>query len=84
MSLDILLNTVVENSIFFAPFFGIIPALIWLWFWLKEDIHHEPNKFIIFSFLCGMLAVLISLPLQKIFLGIPTFLNDYRTAGRAA
>lgn len=59
-------DVVIDNSIFFAPFFGIIPALIWLWFWLKEDIHPEPNKFIIFSFLCGMLAVLITLPIQKL------------------
>lgn len=45
---------------------GLIPALIWLWFWLKEDIHPEPAKMITLSFLGGMAAVLFVLPLQKI------------------
>lgn len=49
-----------------APFLGIIPALVWLWFWLKEDIHPEPHKMITLSFLGGMLAVVLVLPLQKL------------------
>jgi RsiW-degrading membrane proteinase PrsW (M82 family) len=40
--------------------------LFWLWFWLKEDLHPEPARMITLSFLGGMLAVLITLPLQKI------------------
>lgn len=51
----------------FIPAFlvGLVPALIWLWFWLKEDLHPEPAKMITLSFLGGMLAVFIALPLQK-------------------
>lgn len=45
---------------------GLLPALIWLWFWLKEDIHPEPAKMITLSFLGGMVAVLFVLPLQKL------------------
>ncbi|HEY0220748.1 MAG TPA: PrsW family glutamic-type intramembrane protease [Candidatus Paceibacterota bacterium] len=45
---------------------GLIPALLWLWFWLKEDRHPEPIKNLTLSFLGGMLAVLFVLPLQKI------------------
>ncbi len=48
-----------------APFLGIIPALFWLWFWLKEDIHPESHKMITLSFLGGMSAVLLVLPLQQ-------------------
>jgi len=44
---------------------GIIPALVWLKFWLKEDTHPEPLKMITLSFLGGMLAVLCVLPLQR-------------------
>ncbi len=44
---------------------GLLPALIWLWFWLKEDTHPEPAKMITLSFLGGMVAVLFVLPLQK-------------------
>lgn len=45
---------------------GLIPALIWLWFWLKEDTHPEPAKMVTLSFIGGMAAVLFVLPLQKI------------------
>ncbi len=48
---------------------GIIPALIWLWFWLKEDIHPEPAKMLTLSFLGGMLAVILVLPLQSMIYG---------------
>lgn len=50
----------------FSFILGLIPALIWLWFWLKEDEHPEPAKMLTLSFLGGMLAVLCVLPLQKI------------------
>lgn len=37
---------------------GIIPAFVWLWFWLKEDaLHPEPRRFLAMAFLAGMLAV---------------------------
>ncbi len=45
---------------------GLVPALIWLWFWLKEDRHPESAKNLTLSFLGGMLAVLFVLPLQKL------------------
>jgi protease PrsW len=45
---------------------GLIPAFIWLKFWLREDIHPEPPKMITLSFLGGMLSVLFVLPLQRI------------------
>lgn len=45
---------------------GLLPALIWLWFWIKEDVHPEPPKMITLSFIGGMLAVLFVLPLEKL------------------
>jgi RsiW-degrading membrane proteinase PrsW (M82 family) len=59
-----LLIFIKSNPIIFAGVFGIIPAIVWLWFWLKEDIHPEPTKLIIFCFLGGMLSVFVALPLQ--------------------
>jgi protease PrsW len=47
---------------------GLIPALAWLWFWLKEDIHPEPAKMITLSFLGGMVAVVLVLPIQQLVL----------------
>ena len=57
----------IKNYPFILAFLlGLLPALIWLWFWLKEDRHPEPLKMITLSFLGGMLAVLFVLPLQKV------------------
>ena len=44
---------------------GILPALLWLWFWLKEDLNPEPRGLLIFSFLAGMIAVIIVLPIER-------------------
>ena len=63
---DTLFIFIKQNPIIFAGIFGIIPALLWLWFWLKEDIHPEPTKLIVFCFLGGMLGVFVALPLQHV------------------
>ena len=45
---------------------GIVPALIWLWFWLKEDEEHpEPVGLIILTFVTGMIMVIVVLPIQQ-------------------
>jgi protease PrsW len=44
---------------------GALPALTWLWFWLREDAKHpEPKRRIALAFVGGTAAVLIVLPLQ--------------------
>lgn len=45
---------------------GLVPALVWLWFWLSEDKHHEPAQMLTLSFLGGMAAVVAVLPCQKL------------------
>lgn len=45
---------------------GTIPALIWLWFWLKEDNKtKEPGGLITLIFILGMLAVIVVFPVQR-------------------
>lgn len=45
---------------------GLIPALFWLWFWLREDkAHPEPKNLIASAFIAGMLIVALVLPLQQ-------------------
>ncbi len=45
---------------------GLIPALFWLWFWLREDrARPEPYLLIAITFIAGMLVVPLALPLQK-------------------
>lgn len=54
------------GMIFFALLGGLLPAIFWLWFWLKEDsVHPEPRGLIILSFLVGMLATAGSYPIEK-------------------
>jgi RsiW-degrading membrane proteinase PrsW (M82 family) len=45
---------------------GILPALAWLWFWLREDSKHpEPRMLITLAFFAGMLAVAVVIPIEK-------------------
>lgn len=45
---------------------GLVPALFWLWFWLREDkMKPEPLLLIAITFIAGMAVVPIALPLQK-------------------
>ena len=47
--------------------FGLIPALFWLWFWLREDkAHPEPYLLLAITFIAGMSVVPLALPLQKL------------------
>jgi RsiW-degrading membrane proteinase PrsW (M82 family) len=51
---------------------GVLPALLWLWFWLREDrLRPEPRGLIALSFLAGMLAVPVVLPFER-FVGVYT------------
>lgn len=52
------------GTIFISLLGGILPAIIWLKFWLHEDIHPEPRRIIIYCFLGGMLAVPLVVPVQ--------------------
>ena len=53
---------------------GLIPSLIWLWFWLKEDQKkYEPRGLLAICFVVGMLAVIFVLPVEKL---IQTFVNS--------
>jgi protease PrsW len=45
---------------------GIIPSLLWLWFWLREDKKNpEPKGLLLIVFIMGMVAAVCVLPLQK-------------------
>lgn len=55
------------EPLFFSVLGGIAPALLWLWFFLREDRQHpEPKRLLVFSFIAGMIAVYIVLPLEQI------------------
>ncbi len=55
------------DTIFFALLGGILPAIIWLLFWLEEDINHPESPFAITkTFVAGMCVVILVLPLQRL------------------
>ena len=46
---------------------GILPAIVWLIFWLREDKNNpEPKRLIALTFILGMVSVIFVLPFQKI------------------
>ena len=59
------------SCIIFAFISGVIPTLIWLWFWTRQDKKNpEPKSMIALAFIGGMVAVFISLFLEKYFYGL--------------
>lgn len=44
---------------------GIIPSLLWLWFWLKEEENPEPKGLLTIVFILGMISVILVLPVEK-------------------
>lgn len=59
---------------------GLIPALFWLWFWLKNEDREEPEPFglISISFILGALMVIVAIWLEKITLGFVEGNNEFR------
>src|SRR3989344_2226457 len=54
------------STLFFSLVGGVLPALLWLWFWLREDrLHPEPRSLIMLSFFAGCLVVLFALPAEQ-------------------
>src|SRR3989344_4350737 len=53
---------------------GGLPPLLWLWFWLNEETHHEPKLLILGTFVGGMMAVPIAFYFEK-------FLANYTHIG---
>lgn len=63
------MDTLLSPPVLLAAFLGgVVPAFVWLFFWLLEDrCHPEPKRFIFYAFLCGMVAVIIAYPLERFF-----------------
>ena len=52
--------------------FGLLPSLVWLSFYLKEDLHPEPKKMILKIFLLG---ALITIPVFFVQIGLSKLLD---------
>jgi RsiW-degrading membrane proteinase PrsW (M82 family) len=61
----------VNTAFVYALLSGLLPALLWLWFWLREDhLNPEPKRLIFFIFIGGMLIVPLVIPIQQWILNI--------------
>ncbi len=50
------------ESIAYALLLGVLPALLWLWFWVQEDnLHPEPRSILILTFVAGALTVIATI-----------------------
>jgi len=55
--------------------FGILPSLVWLFYYLRKDLHPEPKKMILKVFLYGMI---ITIPVFFIQLGFSELLKQFQ------
>jgi RsiW-degrading membrane proteinase PrsW (M82 family) len=66
--------TFVLEAFLYAIAGGVLPALLWLWFWLHEEHkHHESHSTISMTFVFGMIAVFLVYPVQQLvtYFGVP-------------
>lgn len=56
---------------------GILPALLWMWFWMHESYDHNlPRWVIALTFIVGMCTVFFVYPFQKLFPNVSVGLSD--------
>ena len=54
------------KTILFVACGGILPSLLWLWFWLKEDRRHpEPRSLLMLTYIAGGLSVILAFYLEQ-------------------
>ena len=59
------------SEFFYAVIAGLVPSLIWLIFWTREDHEQpEPKSLLAGCFLAGMLAVLFAIPAERFAAGM--------------
>ncbi len=69
------------ENLLYALLGGLLPPLLWLWFWLKEDRHPEPRRILIATFLAGMFVVPIAFMLERTLSLAAKALGVYRLGG---
>ena len=59
------------KTFLFAILGGAVPAIFWLWFWLKEEDSEDPEPIglIVLSFIIGGILVLLAISIEKYSLG---------------
>ena len=61
------------TTIAYALLSGILPALLWLWFWVKENnLHPEPRTTLAKTFVGGAIVVLFAMVFEKFVADVVT------------
>lgn len=75
------------SQLLYAFLGGLIPALIWLLFWLREDLHPEPKRLLMKAFAAGAVAIPFALLLEALFYCANSYLfllsHESRVCGTA-
>lgn len=67
-----------ENNTLLAIISGIVPALLWLWYWLRHDKKNpEPKFFIAITFFTGVITAFIAIPIEELATNNQLFLENY-------
>ena len=70
----------IANGFLYALFAGILPSLIWLWFWLREDNQQPEPRFLLTGlFLSGIAAVLLAIFGEKFIASVVTDISTRYT-----
>jgi protease PrsW len=65
------------TTVVYALLAGLLPSLLWLWFWIREDnVHPEPRSVIAASFVAGAIAVILAIVLER---AVQTVIGDVTT-----
>lgn len=49
------------TTLVYALLAGLLPSLIWIWFWIREDANSEPRGLLVATFLGGIIAVIAAI-----------------------
>jgi len=64
-------HSITITEVFLIVAGGIVPTLIWLWFWLKEDKKRpEPGRLIMMCFTAGFLSVAVAIIAEGMIQGM--------------
>ncbi len=55
-------------NLLYALLLGILPSIVWLIFWTREDANPEPKSLLAACFFGGMITVLVALIVEKVIL----------------
>jgi RsiW-degrading membrane proteinase PrsW (M82 family) len=69
------------TNIAFLVALGLLPSLIWLFYYLKHDLHPEPKRLIVKTFLMGVLFAPVVALLQWLFVEIASNFYDIYKPG---